>query len=119
MSLDKIIVATGGVLSTAFVYWFFFMKKERAVMASNEVTITVDGGYSPEVIAIPQDEKTKIIFMRKDPNSCLEEIVLPDFKIRRHLPLDEKVTVEITPKKPGEFRFSCGMGMFHGKLVVK
>jgi len=55
----------------------------------------------------------------KDSNSCLEEVVLSDFKVRKFLPLNEKTEIEINPTKKGEFDFSCGMGMFHGKLIVK
>ena len=71
------------------------------------------------MISIPYGKKTKINFLRKDESTCLENIVLPDFKIKKFLPLNEKVTVEIIPDKKGTFDFSCGMGMFHGKLIVK
>ena len=58
-------------------------------------------------------------FIRKDSNSCLEEVVMPDFNIRRHLPLNERVTIEILPKKKGVFVYACGMNMFHGKIIVE
>ena len=60
-----------------------------------------------------------INFIRKDSNSCLEEVVMPDFNIRRHLPLNERVTIEILPKKKGVFVYACGMNMFHGKIIVE
>ena len=119
MEIDKIIVTISGLLGIIFVYWFFLMRKVKAVTVSDFVDIIVNGGYSPEVIVIPKDKKTKINFIRKDPSSCLEEVVLSDFKIRKFLPLNQKVTVEITPNKSGEFLFSCGMNMFHGKVIVK
>lgn len=95
------------------------MKKEKEVEASDSVDILVDGGYNPEVISIPLDKTTKLNFIRKDQSSCLEEVVLSDFKIRKYLPLNQKVTVELTPKRVGEFGYSCGMNMFHGKIIVK
>ena len=117
--MDKIIVLIFGSLSIIFTYWFFFMKKINTVQAEGRVNILVDGGYKPERISIPYGQTTKLVFERKDSNSCLEEVILSDFKIKKSLPLNEKVTVEITPDKKGEFDFSCGMGMFHGKLIVK
>ncbi len=102
-----------------FVYWFFLMKKERIVEAEDQIDVIVDGGYNPDTIAIPFGKTTTINFVRKDSNTCLEEVVLSDFKIRKYLPLNQKVSVEITPKKRGEFQFVCGMNMFHGKLIVK
>ncbi|TSC85448.1 MAG: hypothetical protein G01um10147_1146 [Microgenomates group bacterium Gr01-1014_7] len=118
MSLDKIIVIIFGILGIAFTYWFFLMKKEKEVVVSESVDIIVEGGYSPEVISVPKGKTTKINFIRKDKSDCLEEVILPDFKVRKHLPLNQKVTIEITPNTSGEFRFSCGMNMFHGKIIV-
>ncbi len=119
MTTDQVIVTLIGSASIAFTYWFFVMKKTKEVAVSDSVDITVNGGYSPEVIAIPKGKTTKLNFIRKDPSSCLEEVVLGDFKIRRHLPLNEKVTIELTPQQAGEFGYACGMNMYHGKIIVK
>ena len=119
MTPDKIIVTITGLVGIALTYWFFLMKKEREVAVTGSVDITVEGGYSPEVISIPKGKTTKINFIRKDPSSCLEEVVLSDFKIRKHLPLNQKVTVELTPQQSGEFGYACGMNMYHGKIIVK
>lgn len=116
--MDKIVVSIIGVLGILFTYWFFLMRKEKEVEAKGEIDIIVDGGYKPEIISIPKGKTTKINFIRKDPSSCLEEVVLGDFKIRKTLPLNQKVTIEIKPEKKGEFNFSCGMNMYHGKVKV-
>lgn len=119
MSIDKIIVTGIGFAVALFVYWFFLGKKEKAVQIQKVAEITVDGGYRPQVIEIPKGKTTILKFKRIDPSSCLEELLIPDFKIRRELPLKEIVSVEITPHKVGEFTYSCGMNMYHGKIVVK
>ena len=119
MSLDKVVVIILGIFGIAFTYWFFLMKKPKEVVVSDEVDIIVSGGYSPEVISIPKGKPTKINFFRKDSSDCLEEVVLPDFKLRKHLPLNQKITVELNPKVSGEFIYSCGMNMFHGKIIVR
>ena len=119
MTIDKIIVALFSIAGIAFTYWFFLMKKEQVVaVISDSVDITVNGGYQPEVISVPKGKTIKINFLRKDPSTCLEEVVLSDFKIRKYLPLNQKVSIEITPQKTGEYLFSCGMNMFHGKVKV-
>lgn len=119
MTLDKILVIIFSALGIIFTYWFFLMKKEKEVTVSDSVDIIVEGGYNPEVVSIPFGKLTKLNFIRKDTNSCLEEIVLGDFKIRKFLPLNQKVTIELNPKQKGEFGYSCGMNMFHGKIVVR
>lgn len=119
MSIDKIFVAIFSLAGIAFAYWFFLMKKEEVVSVTDSIDITVDGGYTPKTISIPKEKTTKINFFRKDPSSCLEEVVLSDFKIKKFLPLNKKVTVEVNPQKAGEYGFACGMNMFHGKIIVK
>ncbi len=119
MSIDKILVIIFGLLGIAFTFWFFLMKKEKEVNVAGEVDIKVEGGYSPEVISIPKGKLTKINFIRTDPTECLSEVILGDFKIRKELPLNQKVTVEITPQKVGEYTYSCSMNMYHGKIIVK
>lgn len=119
MEIDKIIVIIFGVLGIAFTYWFFLMKKEKVFEAAESVEVVVEGGYTPEVISVKKGVETTINFLRKDDSSCLEEVVLPDFKIRKTLPLGQSVPIKIKPEKIGEYPFSCGMNMFHGKILVK
>lgn len=122
MRTDEILVLIAGLLGIGFVYWFFLGKKSsnaRATEGQGIITVIVDGGYTPEVISIPKGKTTKLNFIRRDPTDCLEEVVLGDFKIRKHLPLNQKVTVEINPKEAGEYGYACGMNMYHGKIIVK
>lgn len=117
--MDKVIVSIVGFLGIIFTYWFFLKRGEKQVTAEREIDITVEGGYSPEVISIQKGKPIKINFLRKDPTDCLSEVVLADFKIRKDLPLNKRVSIEITPQKSGEFVYSCGMNMYHGKIVVR
>lgn len=117
--MDQIVVTVVGILSIMFTYWFFLKKTEKAILVTDSINITVDGGYSPEVITIAKSKATTLIFKRTDPTTCLEDVVLGDFKIQRHLPLNQKVAITLTPTEEGEFVYSCGMGMYHGKIIVK
>ena len=119
MRFDEVLVLLFSTVGIAFTYWFFLMKKEEVVaVRANSVDITVEGGYEPKSISIPLGETTKINFIRRDPSNCLEEVILSEFKIKKYLPLNKKVSIEITPQKKGEYKFSCGMNMFHGKVKV-
>jgi len=114
-------VTTIGVGLVGFIWWFFFGKKSASAEATarqGEVDVIVDGGYKPAAIRIRKGISTTLKILRKDPNSCLEEIILPDFKIKKFLPLNKAVEISITPQKTGEFGFHCGMNMYHGKLIV-
>jgi plastocyanin domain-containing protein len=123
--MDKILVSLAGIIGIIFTAWYFFGKKEEVFEAPStssgqaSVDILVKGGYSPSIIQVKEGKNTTLKFLRTDENSCLEEVILSEFKIKRFLPLNKTVFVEIRPDKIGTFDFSCGMGMFHGKLIVK
>ena len=122
MTPDKIFVAIVGLGLIGLIYWFFFGKKPAYAEASEsrgEINILVNGGYKPENIKIKNGKTTKLIFNRTDTNSCLEEVVIPDFKTKKYLPLNKKVEIEITPKERGVYPIHCGMNMFHGKIIVE
>lgn len=119
MTIDEIIVLVVGTGLIAFVWWYFLAKRVEAQAVSGSVDIIAKGGYSPEAIKVPVGETTTLNFMRKTPSSCLEEVVIPDFKIKKFLPEDETVSIEITPEKAGEYEFACGMNMYHGKIIAK
>lgn len=122
MTPDKLLVATLGLGLIGLIYWFFFGKKTTLTETSKgqgTVDILVDGGYKPENIKIEKGKTTTLIFKRIDPNTCLEEIFIPDFKIKEYLPLNKKVEITLTPGKAGVYQTHCGMGMFHGKIIVE
>lgn len=121
MTIDKISVVIASIGGIIFTYWFFLMKKEgKAVGADkNSIDIIVKGGYTPEVILISRGKAATLNFIRQDSSSCLEEVVIPEFKIKKYLPIDKKVSVSIMPQKEGKYEISCGMNMFHGKIIVE
>lgn len=116
--MDKIIVTITGVLSIVGIYWFFFGKKEESMATSDSWNITVSGGYKPSVVKIKQNQPAKLTFTRKDTNSCLEELVFPDYKIKEYLPMNKPVTVTLPPPHPAKAGFHCGMNMYHGRIEV-
>lgn len=115
----KIAVTILGTGLIGLIYWFFFGKKDKVVGSGSEIKIIVDGGYSPQIIKIKKDQKTKLFITRKDSNTCLEEFIIADFKIKKYLPLNKIIEIEINPDRTGEYPFHCGMNMFHGKVIVE
>lgn len=123
--MDKIaVVVIAAVIVAGIVWWFFGKRKGTAVAARREgdkqvVEITVSGGYSPSVVELERGVPAELVFVRKDPSACFEEVVLPDFGQSSHLPVNTPHTITINPDKAGEFTYACGMNMFFGKVVVK
>ena len=124
MDITEILVTVGGlVLAVLVVWYFFFSARQTAAVSSSggvqEVAVTVKGGYSPAVIEVERGKPVQLSFYRDEENSCSEELLMPDFSVRRDLPAFKTTLVELLPQQAGTFEFTCGMGMLRGSLVVK
>ncbi|MBI5706446.1 MAG: efflux RND transporter periplasmic adaptor subunit [Armatimonadetes bacterium] len=85
-----------------------------------QVIEITEAGYSPASIAVPADKPFKVIFIRKAAESCGTQVIFPDLGIKRDLPLNQPVTIEIPPQPGGKsLSFTCPMNMLKGKAVVK
>ena len=120
---DRIGAVAGGMALCVFLYIFFFGRRrpESAELTSSgaqEVTIVVAGGYAPDVVVAKKGVPLRLVFDRRETSPCSDEVVLPEFEIRRSLPAFEKTAIEVLPRRVGEFPFSCGMNMLHGKIRV-
>src|SRR3989344_3480767 len=101
MSPDKILVLVGSIGLIGLIYWFFLGKKdEEGVETVTEAGIKVAGGYSPALVKVPVGKQIRLTFLRTDPTDCLEEVVFPDLKIKKTLPLNEKVEISFKVTKP-------------------
>ena len=89
-------------------------KKETA--DKTQVTVT-EKGFEPSSVTVRANAPAKITFLRKTDKTCATEVVIPEYNIKRELPLNKPVVIEFTPKKPGEIAFACGMNMYHGKIA--
>lgn len=124
MDPAQIVVTAGGAVLIGFILWFFF--GPRAATAARdgdagvqEVEVVVRGGYTPDRIEVRQGRPVRLTFLRRESTPCTEQVILGDFGLSRTLPEGERVTVEFTPEKAGEFTFHCAMNMVRGTLVVK
>jgi len=125
MSASDWVVIVAGLAAVVWVNWWFFLARRPAATAATgaggaqEVTITVQAGYEPAEVKVKRGVPVRLIFDRQETSGCSEEIVIPDFGIRKFLPAFQKTAVELTPKEAGTFEFTCGMSMLHGRLVVE
>lgn len=84
-----------------------------------EIEIVVDeGAYEPSRITIKKGERVRLKFVRKEYSGCTRELVIAALNVRRELPPDKPVFVEVGDLEPGEYEFRCGMNMVRGTIVV-
>jgi plastocyanin domain-containing protein len=87
--------------------------------AVREIEVVVDGGYKPGRIVIIEGERVRLKFIRKDYSPCTREVVFASLGIRRELPTNVPVVIDIPPQSAGEVPFTCGMNMVKGAIVVE
>ncbi|BAY35471.1 hypothetical protein NIES2107_73830 (plasmid) [Nostoc carneum NIES-2107] len=122
---SKVAVTLGGLGLIGLELWWFLLSKPKSQKAVatggniQEVSVTVDGGYDPSRVVVQAGIPVRLKFERKDPSSCLEQVVIPDFHIAADLPLNQVTTVEFTPKQAGTYVFTCGMNMFRGEIQAE
>lgn len=125
MTPDRILVTVLGFTLIIFIVWFFWLKKAKGTRAAltssghQEAMILVKGGYTPDVVLVAHGKPVRLNFRREETASCSEMVLLPDFDRSAKLPTGETVAVEFVPNEPGEYDFTCQMGMYRGMLIVE
>jgi len=93
---------------------------DRITPADQEATITVSSkGYAPTEIKLKAGSSAKINFKTEANAGCLRQVVAKDLGV--NVILDEEADNYITLKdlKSGTYEYTCGMGMYGGKIVVQ
>ncbi len=124
MTASQWVVTVAGAGAIAWVIYYFFLAARPVVTAQvqtglQRVAIEVLGGYTPSSVTVQRGVPVQLEFHRADTDSCTEEVVLDAFGIRRFLPAYQTTPIRFTPTEVGTFDFSCGMGMVHGRLIVR
>ena len=125
MTLTTVLALLVGFVFIGGIAWFFWGPRNSGVHAATtssgyqEAMVLVKGGYTPDVIVVQRDKPVRLNFRREETAACSEMVIFNDFGKSAQLPTGEIVPVEFLPDRPGEYEFSCQMGMFRGKLIVE
>ena len=125
MTLSHILALLIGLALIGGIAWYFWGPRKGGMRAATtstgyqEAMVLVKGGYTPDVIVVQHGKPVRLNFRREETAACSEMVIFNDFGKSAQLPTGVTVPVEFLPDKPGEFEFSCQMGMFRGKLIVE
>lgn len=87
--------------------------------ASKALQVTVDEkGFHPPSLTLKVNVPARIAFLRTTDSPCATSVLIKDYNVKQDLPLNKPVVIDLTPKKTGEIKFTCGMNMLKGKLIV-
>ena len=88
--------------------------------SATSLAITVDGsGYHPATASAPPGKPVRLVFTRTSDAGCGQKLVFPTLGIRKDLPLNEAVPVDVTMPASGQLAFTCGMNMYRGAIVAQ
>jgi plastocyanin domain-containing protein len=104
--------------STSFAGLSRTLAEPQEQPAVTEIEIVVEGGYKPNRIEVHEGERVRLKFIRKEYNSCTREVLFPKLGIRRELPPNQVVIIDLPALTAGEYEFTCGMNMIRGTLMV-
>ncbi len=115
-SFNLAIIVIAILIFTAGVHAQTKMAKPRTQSARVQITAN---GYEPASLRLRRGIPARITFLRTTDATCAKEVVIVNYGINKNLPLNRPVVVSFTPRKAGEFGFTCGMNMMRGKLIVQ
>ena len=92
----------------------------NAATSKQPIAVAVtEKGFEPSTLKASPGEDVSLAFTRKTDSTCAKEIIFPDQKIKKELPLNKTVTINLGKLKKGNVNFSCGMNMVSGVVNVQ
>lgn len=81
--------------------------------------IVTEKGFVPSTINVKPGTNVELKITRKTDSTCATQIQVPSKNIKKDLPLNKTVSIEIGKVVKGEISFGCGMNMVTGIILVK
>lgn len=82
-----------------------------------ELSVT-ERGFEPSPVNVKKGEPLKLVVTRKTDQTCATELLMPDQKIDKPLPLNKPVEIAFTPEKSGQLKYGCAMGMMISGVIL-
>lgn len=90
------------------------------VEGMEEFTITVaNTRYSPNYLSAPSGQPIRVRLVTNNTYGCTRAFTIPALRIRQILPASGETVIELPPQPPGKLYFTCSMGMYSGRIIVK
>jgi plastocyanin domain-containing protein len=84
--------------------------------------IAGEHGFAPSSLTVPKGppgSMATVSFLRTTDQTCATEVVFPELDLKKALPLNKPVAVDLPGDAQRTLTFQCGMGMYKGALLVK
>lgn len=133
-SLNGILVVldspiTVGTFTHPITYFFSDERFNDLKNANGNTVVTQNGvqavtilarsnGYSPNQVTVKAGIPVQLTVQTKDAFSCASTFVFKPFNISFQLGPNDSQVAMFTPTQPGQYQFTCGMGMYKGTVNV-
>ncbi|RYX85086.1 YHS domain-containing protein [bacterium] len=87
--------------------------------AAQNVMIALPAGYKDGAATVQAGKPVTLTFKLEKDAGCGNTISVPSAKWTKTLEVGQSASVTFTPQESGPLKFSCGMDMLRGTLVVK
>ena len=88
---------------------------------TQEVQISVtEKGFEPARTVIHKGEPVTLVVERKTDQTCAKEIVFQGLNIKKDLPLNQAVRIQLPADVIGDsLSYACGMDMYTGVIIAQ
>lgn len=93
-------------------------EKETATADTNPVIAVSGSGYEPNHVTVPAGRPVTLNMVAKGNLGCASVFLIPKLKIEQQLNADDTTKIAATFPTPGDYTFSCGMGMYRGTVTA-
>jgi plastocyanin domain-containing protein len=76
-------------------------------------------GFEPGTLTVQPGTQITLKITRKTDSTCATAVQVPSKKIKKELPLNKAVAIDLGVLAKGEIRFACGMNMIEGKIIAE
>jgi plastocyanin domain-containing protein len=92
----------------------------NVVIPEGATKVTVDAkGFTPSEVHIQKGKPASLVFVRTTDGTCAKQVVFPELKLQKELPLDTAVAINVPTDTARTLTFQCGMGMYQSSVVIQ
>ncbi len=91
---------------------------ETRVATSGSIRVA-ENGFEPASLNVSSGQAVTLTFTRTTNATCATEVVFASLGIRKKLPLNRPIRIDLPAQKAGTLSYACGMNMLKGSVVVQ